>query len=94
VPFKYTGDVPLLYTQYRDLESDRPLFAQPGQSYDMAPVGSWDLTVPPSDGRWDPPPAPPGPPDEGQPDESEPGGEGGLPPLPLISGTGTEGEEN
>ena len=98
MPFTFLGDSPLLYTQYRDLGTDRPLLAVPGESYDMAPVGHWDLTVPPSDGRWDPPAADPDPPgDDGEDGQGEPdGGEGGadLPPVPLMTGSSTEGEDN
>lgn len=106
MPFKFLGDSPLLYTQYRDLGTDRPLYAVPGGDeahpdglYDMAPVGHWQLTVPPSDGRWDPPPAAPDPPGEAEQGEEqgEPDGAGegdGLPPVPLMTGSSTEGEDN
>ena len=80
MPFRFTGDNPLLYTQYRDLGTDRPLQAAPGASYDMAPVGGWDLPVPPADGRW----------------ESAAATRPASPPAPLIASTtaSTEGGEN
>jgi hypothetical protein len=97
MPFRFTGDVALLYTQYRDLDADRPLFAEPGQSYDMAPVGGWNLTVPPSDGRWDPPPVPPER-DEGDDDEGAGDDDGSLAAgtparPPLLSAPSDEDNE-
>ena len=54
MPFRFLGDVPLLYTQYRDEAADRPLLADPGGEYDMIPAGGVNLPVPPADGRWGP----------------------------------------
>lgn len=59
--YRFTGDFPLLMTQYTDNDTDRPLLASPGGdelhpdgTYDMRPAGSWDVPVPPQDGRWEP----------------------------------------
>jgi len=54
--YQFTGDVPLLYTQYLDGDG-APLFAEPGESYDMQPAAGRNLPVPPGDGRWQDPPA-------------------------------------
>lgn len=71
MPYPFTGSDARTYPQYRDLATDRPLTASPGGSYDMAPVGLYDLPVPPADGNWGPdtaaPPPPPPPPAAGPP---------------------------
>jgi hypothetical protein len=42
-----------MYTQYIDLSTGHALEAEPGGSYDMAPVpGAGDVPVPPGDGLW------------------------------------------
>jgi hypothetical protein len=95
VPFRFTGDSQLLYSQYLDLATYKPLIADPGGSYDMQPVPAFDgmLPVPPADGRWDPPPSP-RPAGSGV-AATDPGGLPEKPPLDLLTGTtGTEGEEN
>jgi hypothetical protein len=92
MPFRFTGDVPLLYTQYRDLGTDRPLQAVPGGSYDMEPVGGLNLTVPPSDGRWGPPPAPPEAEDE-DPEADADDAPADPPPASLTTSVTTEDDE-
>ena len=90
MPFPYLGNSTRVYVQFWDLDADAPLTADPGQSYDMAPVAGWDMPVPPGDGRWGPltGPAedareePAGAPAE----EPEPGPAApDLPPVPLIT---------
>jgi hypothetical protein len=83
VAYRYLGDQVLLYTQYRDLESGTSLSAAPGGAYDMAPV-FLDLPVPPADGRWEP--------EDG--DDSDSQDERKMPPVPLLTGSSTEGEDN
>ena len=91
--YPFLGLSSRFYGQYRDLGSDSPLLAQPGRSYDMAPVASLPLPVPP-DGLWGPAQ------DDGAKDAGpenaplapdDPGEPPGV-PLPLL--TSTEGEED
>lgn len=44
----------MLLTQYFDEATDKPLLASPGGVYEMRPAGTWDVPVPPQDGRWEP----------------------------------------
>jgi hypothetical protein len=63
--FAYLGDEERFYSQYLDVtdpEARKPLTAEPGGAYDMAPVAGYTgpkgealLPVPPGDGRWDNP---------------------------------------
>ena len=64
--YPFTGSDTRIYSQYRDLATDRTLVASPGGSYDMAPAGQYGLPVPPGDGNWGrattpPPPDAPAP---------------------------------
>ena len=53
MPYPYLGIAPRMYPQYRDIGADTPLQAEPGGSYDMAPVdGAGPVPVPPGDGLW------------------------------------------
>jgi hypothetical protein len=58
--YPYTGADSRLYTQYLDVTGggQRPLEAEPGQSYAIRPVAGLEdgLAVPPADGRWGPAP--------------------------------------
>jgi hypothetical protein len=64
VAYPFLGVTSRTYTQFRDLATGLPLVAQPGRSYDMAPVNGLSMPVPPGDGLWGPDdtPAPPPPP--------------------------------
>jgi hypothetical protein len=61
VPFRFTGDSQRMYTQYLAADGT-PLIASPGGTYDMYPVASLPLPVPPGDGLWEVPASDPGPP--------------------------------
>ena len=91
MPFPFLGNSTRVYVQFWDLDADTPLTAEPGQSYDMAPVAGWDMPVPPGDGRWGPltepavdlaeePEVPAVAPEPG-PEPAVPD----LPPVPLIT---------
>jgi hypothetical protein len=84
----YLGHEVRTYPQYLDADTSCTLIAAPGGSYDIAPAGSLDLPVPPADGLWEAS-APSGDPPGG---EAGSGEADGVPP-PLMTGTGTEGEE-
>jgi hypothetical protein len=93
VAFRFTGDYEILYTQYFDEATDRPLLAVPGGEYEMRCAGTWAVPVPPQDGRWepvteddeaDPPPAgvPPVPPEPAPaPDMPDPAATAGPSPA-------------
>jgi hypothetical protein len=53
VAFRFSGDYQILYTQYFDEATGKPLLASPGGVYEMRPAGTWDVPVPPQDGRWE-----------------------------------------
>ena len=53
--YPYQWDVTLYYLDYLDLETGNTLTAVPGNSYDMLIVNRVGLSIPPADGRWDPP---------------------------------------
>jgi hypothetical protein len=92
VPFLFTGDSELLYVQYLDEDTSRPLRALPGGAYEMTPAGGAALPVPPGDGRWAAADgSAPGPPEPEDPpaDDDSGGAEPGVPPA-LLTGTGTD----
>lgn len=53
MPYNFLGFGTRTYPQYRDIEADTPLIAEPGGTYDMTPAGSMPLAVPPGDGLWE-----------------------------------------
>lgn len=50
----FTGNVPLTYLQYLDLQTGHTLVVQPGHEYAVTPASGYPypLAVPPGDGRW------------------------------------------
>lgn len=54
LPFKYVGDVPVLYLQYFDGVAATTLEAVPGSGYLLIaePNNFYPLSIPPQDGRW------------------------------------------
>ena len=89
----YLGHQVLTYPKYLDADTSCTLIAAPGGSYDIVPAGSLDLPVPPADGLWEAS-APSGDPPGGEGVSEADGGEADGVPPPLMTGTGTEGEDN